>query len=83
MARPKARKPNKPVPNPTNTKVDAKSITKMQIARLRALAREAGDHPMIEEIRILNDKKASAARRRRALDECVRLHNDLISIASK
>jgi hypothetical protein len=30
MAKPKARKPKKPVPDPTNTKVDAKTITKLQ-----------------------------------------------------
>ena len=79
-AKAKARKPRKPVPNPTTTQVTPKTITKLQIARLKALAREAGDDAMLEEIRVLDDKKASAARRRRALDECVSLHNDLISI---
>ena len=72
----------KPAAPPPQTKVDAKTITKAQIAELKRLSIEAGDDPMLQQIRILYDKKSSAAARKRALAFCVDLHNDLIAIAN-
>ena len=83
MAKPKAKKPKKPVPNPTNTPVTSKTITKLQIARLRAMSLEAGDTPMVAEIDALYDRKSSVRRKKTALDYCVTLHNDLITIKSR